>query len=279
MEREPVQTNTRANSCQQNEPKVQDHSPDSDRLQLSVTSQPNLGGPCGHGCERAGAFVIGSGLPGIRDLPSRARRVQLDNCLTRIVEKELPENGVTVRRPDAPRAWIAACAAATATDAAYTKLLDAATAGEQNKSARATADVGRSGAGIADVVRSTDRHRSGSIMGTYSTRTTSHGGPERASRASVVTKGQPRLSASATYRPSRARILPSSANARRSNGPSRVMNSCCSAIASSRARRAVRAVNPPARTRRAIAESISAGWCAGASIGWPRCASTPSFVD
>lgn len=84
--------------------------------------------------------ILRSGFPGIRNLPEQARRLQLDSYLTRIVEKELPDSGVTVRRPEALRAWLAAYAAATATDAAYSTLLDAATVGEANKPARATVE-------------------------------------------------------------------------------------------------------------------------------------------
>lgn len=84
--------------------------------------------------------ILASGFPGIRGLPDRARSVQLDSYLSRIVERELPDNGLTVRRPNALRAWLAAYAAATATDAAFTKILDAATAGVVDKPSRATVD-------------------------------------------------------------------------------------------------------------------------------------------
>lgn len=84
--------------------------------------------------------ILRSGFPGVRDLPERARAIQLDSYLSRIVETELPENGLRVRRPDALRAWLAAYAAATATDAAYSKILDAATAGIVDKPSRATVD-------------------------------------------------------------------------------------------------------------------------------------------
>lgn len=84
--------------------------------------------------------ILGSGFPGLRGLPARARQVQLDSYSTRIVEKELAENGVTVRRPDTLRAWLAAYAAATSTDASYSSILSAATAGESDKPARATVD-------------------------------------------------------------------------------------------------------------------------------------------
>jgi uncharacterized protein len=43
--------------------------------------------------------ILRSGFPGIRTLPERARQFQLDSYITRIVERELPENGVIVRRP------------------------------------------------------------------------------------------------------------------------------------------------------------------------------------
>lgn len=84
--------------------------------------------------------ILRSGFPGIRDLPERPRRVQLDSYVSRIVERELPENGVTVRRPEALRAWLTAYAAATGTDATYVKILDAATAGAGDKPTRQTVD-------------------------------------------------------------------------------------------------------------------------------------------
>ncbi|WOQ17843.1 ATP-binding protein [Raineyella sp. W15-4] len=87
--------------------------------------------------------ILRSGFPGIRDLPERARNLQLDSYVDRILERELPENGVVVRRPAALRAWLSAYAAATATDAAYSTILDAATPGEGDKPVRQTADTYR----------------------------------------------------------------------------------------------------------------------------------------
>lgn len=82
--------------------------------------------------------IVRSGFPGIRDLPERARNAQLDAYITRIVDKDLHENGIKVRRPETVRAWLTAYGTATATDTTYTKILDAATAGEENKPTRAT---------------------------------------------------------------------------------------------------------------------------------------------
>lgn len=87
--------------------------------------------------------LLRSGFPGIRDLPDRARRAQLDSYIARIVDRDLPESGASIRRPSTVRAWLAAYGAATATDASYSAILDAATAGESDKPARQTVDVYR----------------------------------------------------------------------------------------------------------------------------------------
>ncbi|MGV9797592.1 ATP-binding protein [Mycobacterium sp. NPDC003449] len=84
--------------------------------------------------------ILRSGFPGIRDLPERARQIQLDSYVSRIVDRELPENGYVVRRPATLLSWLTAYAAATGTDASFANLLDAATAGESDKPARQTVD-------------------------------------------------------------------------------------------------------------------------------------------
>lgn len=108
--------------------------------ELLSGSRPVIAGRSGVGLSVYVDEILRSGFPGIRDLPERARTVQLDSYVSRIVEKELPENGLNVRRPEAVRAWLIAYAAATATDAAYTKILNAATAGIADKPSRATVD-------------------------------------------------------------------------------------------------------------------------------------------
>jgi uncharacterized protein len=108
--------------------------------ELLTGSRPRISGRSGAGLTTYVEEVLASGFPGIRDLPERARTAQLDSYLARIVERDLPENGLNVRRPGAVRAWLAAYAAATSTDTAYTKILDAATAGVVDKPSRATVD-------------------------------------------------------------------------------------------------------------------------------------------
>lgn len=87
--------------------------------------------------------ILGSGFPWIRSLPARARRLQLDGYLDRIVQRDFAEHGQVVRRPATLRAWFQAYAAATSTTASYNAILDAATAGESNKPARDTTTVYR----------------------------------------------------------------------------------------------------------------------------------------
>ncbi len=83
--------------------------------------------------------ICGSGLPGLRGLTERAARAQLDGYLDRIIDREFPEMGHTLRNPANLRRWLSAFAAATATTASFDVIRDAATPGEEDKPARTTA--------------------------------------------------------------------------------------------------------------------------------------------
>jgi predicted AAA+ superfamily ATPase len=87
--------------------------------------------------------ILRSGFPGIRELPPRSIRAQLDGYLDHIVEREFEELGRKVRRPATLRRWMAAYAAATATTASFEKVRDAATSDEVEKPSRATAHAYR----------------------------------------------------------------------------------------------------------------------------------------
>lgn len=82
--------------------------------------------------------IVASGFPGIRPLPPRARRLQLDGYLRRIIDTQFPEQGFIVRRPEVLERWMTAYAAATATTAAYEVIRDAATGGHGNKPPKST---------------------------------------------------------------------------------------------------------------------------------------------
>lgn len=82
--------------------------------------------------------IVASGFPGIRPLTERGRTAQLAGYLTRVVERDFPDQGLRIRRPQTLRAWLAAYAAATSTTASYNALLAAATPGESDKPAKTT---------------------------------------------------------------------------------------------------------------------------------------------
>ena len=82
--------------------------------------------------------IVKSGFPAVRTLSARNVRAQLDGYLSRIVERDFPDQGHRVRRPATLRAWLAAYAGATATTSSYNAILDAATPGEPNKPAKTT---------------------------------------------------------------------------------------------------------------------------------------------
>lgn len=82
--------------------------------------------------------IVASGFPGMRALSARALKFQLDSYLRNAVDRDVPELGLAVRKPDAMLAWLRAYAAATSTTASYTAVLDAATSGVSDKPARST---------------------------------------------------------------------------------------------------------------------------------------------
>ncbi|MEA5052007.1 MAG: DUF4143 domain-containing protein [Propionicimonas sp.] len=82
--------------------------------------------------------IFASGFPAMRGLTGRARRFQLDSYLHNAVDRDVPEQGLAVRKPDAMLSWLRAYAAASATTASYSQILDAATPGQSDKPARST---------------------------------------------------------------------------------------------------------------------------------------------
>lgn len=82
--------------------------------------------------------IVSSGLPGVRDLPPRQRRAQLVSYIENVVDREIPDAGISVRRPQALLHWLRAYSAATSTTTTYTRILDSATAGFADKPTRNT---------------------------------------------------------------------------------------------------------------------------------------------
>jgi len=70
--------------------------------------------------------ILASGFPGLRGIPERALRLQLDGYIERVVDRDFAELGHTVRNPAGLRRWMAAYAAASATTTSLEKIRAAA---------------------------------------------------------------------------------------------------------------------------------------------------------
>lgn len=82
--------------------------------------------------------ILASGFPGLRNLPDRALARQLDSYIDRIVDHDLVEAGLVVRRPETVRSWMKAYAAATGTPASWEKIRDASVSATGGPPAKTT---------------------------------------------------------------------------------------------------------------------------------------------
>ena len=85
--------------------------------------------------------IVASGLPGIRALGERGRDgcSSTATCSGSSTATSPTTPGLTIRNPAALRRWMAAYAAATATTTSFEKIRDAASAGQDDKPAKETA--------------------------------------------------------------------------------------------------------------------------------------------
>ena len=82
--------------------------------------------------------IASGGFPGFMQAPQLVREQQLDSYLARIVDRDLPDQGYTVRNAASLMNWLAAYAAASSTTTSYQEILDAATPGDADKLAKTT---------------------------------------------------------------------------------------------------------------------------------------------
>lgn len=87
--------------------------------------------------------MLRSGFPGIRNYSPEVREVQLDAYLDYALDRNVEIEGVNVHRRETLRAWLAAYGAASATQASYTAILNAATAAIPDKPARRSVEIYR----------------------------------------------------------------------------------------------------------------------------------------
>jgi len=81
--------------------------------------RPPLGGTTALRLGDYAEEVLASGFPALRGLSPRALRFQLDSYLHNAVDRDVPEQGLAVRKPEAVLAWLRAYAAATSSTASY----------------------------------------------------------------------------------------------------------------------------------------------------------------
>jgi predicted AAA+ superfamily ATPase len=82
--------------------------------------------------------IASSGLPAIRSLPPRLRKIRIAGYLESMVNREFPQQGLTVRRPQTLRNWMTAFAKATGTNATYSTIIADATTGEGDQPTKTT---------------------------------------------------------------------------------------------------------------------------------------------
>ena len=105
---------------------------------LLLGGRPAITGRTDVALQRYVNEILTSGFPGIRGLPGRLQRAQLDGYLERIVDRDFEDLGHQVRRPATLQRWLQAYAAATATSASLETIRDAATSDRGAKPTRAT---------------------------------------------------------------------------------------------------------------------------------------------
>lgn len=111
--------------------------------ELLTGRRPPLAGETGLRLADYVEEILASGFPGLRSSRGRALRFELDSYLENAVDRDVPEQGLAIRRPESMLAWLRAYSAASATTARYSEILDAATPGHGDKPARSTSEAFR----------------------------------------------------------------------------------------------------------------------------------------
>lgn len=89
------------------------------------------------------AAIATSGFPDLLGSPEIVHNAQLDSYISRIVDRDLPDQGYSARSRDTLLSWMAAYASATSTTTSYTEILNAATPGQAVKPAKTTTSLYR----------------------------------------------------------------------------------------------------------------------------------------
>lgn len=107
-------------------------------LRSLLSGSQDVGGQTALTVQDYARAIESSGLPGLMGTATRVRRPLLDSYLHRVIDRDLPDMGVEVRRPETLRRWLAAYAAASSTTTSYSRLLDMTTGGDGSQPAKTT---------------------------------------------------------------------------------------------------------------------------------------------
>ena len=101
-------------------------------------TQEDVGGESSFTAQHYYEAITTGGLPELQEIPERVVRRRLDAYLQRVIDRDLPEQGYTLRSPETLRRWLAAYAAASSTPTSYAQILDATTSGDGFQPAKTT---------------------------------------------------------------------------------------------------------------------------------------------
>jgi uncharacterized protein len=107
-------------------------------LKKLLDGSANIEGETSTGINDYTREMADSGFPAIRTLSGRALKVALDGYIDRIIDADIREVGLAIRKPASLRSWITAYAAATATTASWETIRDAAKSGSHEPPAKTT---------------------------------------------------------------------------------------------------------------------------------------------
>jgi predicted AAA+ superfamily ATPase len=77
--------------------------------------------------------IAASGLPEFRNFSPESRKIAFESYFANMLSHEFNQQGIRLRQPETLLRWLRAYAAAVSTDAGYTEILDASTAGDRHK--------------------------------------------------------------------------------------------------------------------------------------------------
>jgi len=101
-----------------------------------ASGRAEISGSSPLGLEDYADAIVRGGFPAMQNLSDHALQIQLEGYIQRIIDKDMVEAGLKVRRHSALLAWMRAYAAATATTTSWESVRDGATAGNIEKPSR-----------------------------------------------------------------------------------------------------------------------------------------------